>query len=321
LLKSVCFARDLVNEPHLTAETFAEEVCRLCAGQGVKTEVFNRSRIEALKMNGLLAVNQGSFYDPCFVVLEYKPENARNSKPLFLVGKGVIFDTGGMNLKPGNYMETMKSDMSGAAAVAGALLAVAAAKLPVHVVGLIPATDNRPGPKALVPGDIIRMNNGTTIEVINTDAEGRLILADALLYAKRYDPEVVIDIATLTGAAEMALGKHGMVAMHLNAAGYLEQLKQSGWNTYERLAEFPFWDEYDKEIESDVADIRNLGKAGKAGAITAGKFLSRFVSYPWIHLDIAGVAFNESKESYRNKGGTGVGVRLFFDFLKNDGQL
>jgi leucyl aminopeptidase len=179
----------------------------------------------------------------------------------------------------------------------------------------MPATDNRPGVKALVPGDIITMHSGMTVEVVNTDAEGRLILADALSYAKKYDPSLVIDLATLTGAAVRAIGKLGAVAMQSNAASELEALKKSGFEVYERLVEFPMWDEYGDMIKSDLAELKNLGP-GEAGMITAAKFLEKFTSYPYIHLDIAGPAFIDKRDSYRGQGGTGFGVRLLFDFIE-----
>jgi len=231
------------------------------------------------------------------------------------VGKGVVYDTGGLSLKPTSSMDTMKCDMSGAAAVASALYAIALAKLPVYTIALVPATDNRPDGNAYVPGDIITMMDGTTVEVLNTDAEGRLILADALTYAKKYDPILVIDMATLTGAAEAALGNIGIAGMHNEVGKYFPQLVKSGFSVNERIAEFPFWDDYEEMLKSEIADLKNIG--GKfAGAITAGKFLQHFTGYPWIHLDIAGPAFLDKRDSYRTIGGTGVGVRLLFDFVK-----
>jgi leucyl aminopeptidase len=283
---------------------------------GVHVEVLNKQKIAALKMGGLTGVNLGSHEPPTFTVMEWNPAGAKNKKPVVLVGKGVVYDTGGMNLKPGDSMLNMKDDMSGAAAVAATLYAIAMANLPLYVVGLMPATDNRPGVKALVSGDIITMHNGTTVEVLNTDAEGRLILADALSYAKKYDPALVIDLATLTGAAVRAIGKFGAVAMQSKAPEELEMLKKSGYAVYERLAEFPMWEEYGELIKSDLADLKNLGPP-EAGMITAGKFLEKFTSYPYIHLDIAGPAFIEKRDSYRGQGGTGFGVRLLFDFVKN----
>jgi leucyl aminopeptidase len=246
--------------------------------------------------------------------MEWKPADSKNEKPIVLVGKGVTYDTGGMNLKPGDSMLNMKDDMSGAAVVAATVYAIAMAKLPVYVVGLMPATDNRPGEKALVPGDIITMHNGTTVEVLNTDAEGRLILADALSYAQKYDPELVIDLATLTGSAVRSIGKYGAPAMQSKASKELDKLKETGFDVYERLVEFPMWDEYGDLVKSDLADLKNLGPP-EAGLITAAKFLEKFTSYPYIHLDIAGPAFLEKRDSYRGQGGTGFGVRLLFEFV------
>jgi leucyl aminopeptidase len=248
--------------------------------------------------------------------MEYKPAKAKNKKPYVLVGKGVVYDTGGLSLKPtANSMDMMKCDMAGAAAVGCALYAIAKAKLDVHVIGLVPATDNRPGFNAFAPGDIITMMDGSTVEMLNSDAEGRMILADALHYAKRYKPELTIDIATLTGAAMAAIGNFAIVGMGTAAEKQKEAIKQSGLNVFERIAEFPFWDEYADLIKSDIADQKNLG-GPLAGAITAGKFLEKFTDYPYYHLDIAGPAFIPAKDGYRAKGGTGVGVRLFFDLLK-----
>jgi leucyl aminopeptidase len=315
--EAVFRCRTLINEPNsfLTATTFAREVEKMAKACGARVEVLNKSKIEALQMGGLLAVNKGSEVPPTFTIMEWKPKRLVNNKLFVFVGKGVVFDSGGINLKPGDSMSTMKEDMSGAAAVASAIYAIATAGLPVHVIGLMPATDNRPGPKAIVPGDIIHMQNGMTVEVLNTDAEGRLILADALNHATKYHPSLVIDLATLTGSAIRAVGRYGIVAMQMKAAKELELLKESGWETYERLIELPSWEEYSDGLKSDLADMKNIGPA-EAGAITAGKFLERFTGYPYIHLDIAGPAFLEKRDSYRGQGGTGVGVRLLFDFIR-----
>ena len=311
-------ARTLVNEPlsFLTAVQLSKEIKNFGKEAGFKVEVLTKSKIESLKMGGLLGVNKGSLDPPTFNILEWKPKGAKNKKPYVLIGKGIVFDTGGLSLKPTpNSMDMMKCDMGGAAAVAGTMYAVAKAKLPIHVIGLIPATDNRPSGNAYVPGDVLSMYDGTTVEVLNTDAEGRLILADALSYAKKYKPELVIDLATLTGAAVATIGHYGIVSMQQGADKENELLKKSGHAVHERLAEMPFWAEYDELIKSSVADIKNLG-GPTAGAITAGKFLHHFTDYPWIHLDIAGPAFMTAADGYRPIGGTGVGVRLLFDFLK-----
>jgi leucyl aminopeptidase len=316
VMDAVFRCRTLINEPNsfLTAPVFSREVEKMAKECGAKVEVFNKKKIEALQMGGLLGVNKGSLDPPTFTIMEWKPSTKVNKNPYVFVGKGVVFDSGGMNLKPGDSMSTMKDDMSGAAAVATSVYAIAKAKLPVWVIGLMPATDNRPGEKAVVPGDILTMHNKMTVEVLNTDAEGRLILADALAYAKKYKPELVIDLATLTGSAVRAIGKYGIVAMQSKAEKELEILKTSGWEVYERLVEFPNWDEYGELIKSDLADLKNIGPA-EGGAITAGKFLEKFTDYPYIHLDIAGPAFLEKPDSYRGKGGTGVGVRLLFNFI------
>ena len=317
LTKAVFRCRTLINEPNsfLTARTFAKEVEKMGEECGATVEVLNKVKIEALQMGGLLAVNQGSEAPPTFTIMEWNPKKAINKSPFIFVGKGVVFDSGGMNLKPGDSMSTMKEDMSGAAAVASAIYAIATADLPVHVIGLMPATDNRPGPKAIVPGDIIHMQNGMTVEVLNTDAEGRLILADALNHAKKYHPSLVIDLATLTGSAIRAIGKFGIMALQTKAAKEIALLKESGMETYERIVEFPNWEEYGEGLKSTVADMKNVGPP-EGGAITAGKFLEKFTSYPYIHLDIAGPAFLEKRDSYRGQGGSGVGVRLLFDFIK-----
>lgn len=313
------YARNLVNEPlsFLNAVQFSEEIKSLGKEAGFKVEVLNKSKIESLKMGGLLAVNKGSIDPPTFSIMEWKPKNAKNKKPLVLVGKGIVYDTGGLSLKPTpNSMDLMKSDMGGAAAVIGALYAIAKNNLPVHVIGLIPATDNRPGGNAYAPGDVITMHNQKTVEVLNTDAEGRLILADALSYANKYQPELIIDAATLTGAAARAIGYYGVVAMGNANEKDMKKLKASGENVYERIVEFPFWDEYGALIKSDIADLKNVGGAA-GGAITAGKFLEHFTDYPYIHLDIAGPAFMDKQVDYIPKGGSGVGVRLFYNYVKN----
>jgi leucyl aminopeptidase len=295
---------------------FAEEMKEKCESAGAKVEVFNKSKIESLKMGGLLAVNKGSIDPPTFTIMEWKPEDAINEKPYIFVGKGVVYDTGGLSLKPTNFMDTMKADMGGGAAVAGAMYAIAKNKLPVHVIGLVPATDNRPDGNAYAPGDVVHMHDGSTVEVLNTDAEGRMILADALSFAKQYDPELVVDAATLTGAAARAIGPQAMVGMNAKADKEFETLSRAGLLVHERVVEFPFWDEYKDLLKSEVADLKNIGGA-EAGAITAGKFLEHFTDYPYIHLDIAAPAFLDKRGGYRGIGGTGVGVRLFYEFIKS----
>lgn len=317
LSQAVYYARDLVNEPlsFLTATQFSKEIEKMGEEAGFSVEVFNKKKIQSLKMGGLLSVNLGSIDPPTFTILEWKPENVKNKKPVVLVGKGVVYDTGGLSIKPTpKSMDYMKSDMGGAATVVASIYAAAKNNLPVYIVGLIPATDNRPDGNAYVPGDVITMFDGTTVEIKNTDAEGRLILADALSYAKKYSPELVIDVATLTGAADIVAGSHGIVGMG-NTKEKLEILKESGEETYERIVEVPLWEEYAKPLKSPIADLNNLG-VREAQSTIAGKFLEHFTSYNWIHLDTAGVSYLFEKDGYRPVGGTGHGVRLLYNFLK-----
>lgn len=317
LLEGVFWSRDLVNEPpaELTARELSTRFEKLGNQSEIEVEVFGKSRIESLRMGGLLAVNRGSVQEPTFNILTYKPQNAKNKRPIVLVGKGVVYDTGGINLKPTGFLETMKSDMSGSAVVSGLIKSVAANQLPVYMIAIIPATDNRPGQDAIVPGDIITMYDGKTVEIINTDAEGRLVLADGLAFAEKYNPQLVISVATLTGSAKATFGNKVIAAMG-NATEQLEEIKKAGFETGERIGELPFWDDYGDEVKSTIADLKNLG--GKtSGAITAGKFLENFTNSPYIHLDIAGVSFLEKEEYYRPEGGTGTGVRLLYRFIKN----
>ena len=319
VIESVLWARNLVNEPvsYLDAERLAMELHKKAQNDGLKVKVLHKKDIEDLRMGGLLAVNQGSVIPPTFTIMEWKPQNAKNKKPIVLVGKGVVYDTGGLSLKPTPHsMDLMKSDMGGAAMMAGTMDAISKNNLPVWVIALIPATDNRPGKNAYAPGDIVEMYDGTTIEVLNTDAEGRMILADAIAYANQYKPEVIIDAATLTGAAVRAIGDKAAIVMGNAPKKYIKDLQKSGKKVHERLVEFPFWDEWKDEMKSDIADMKNIG-SGNAGMITAGKFLEHFAKHPYIHIDIAGPAFLESAQDYKGKGGTGFGVRLLYDFLKN----
>ncbi|MCX6223842.1 MAG: M17 family metallopeptidase, partial [Bacteroidia bacterium] len=288
---------------------------------GLSVEILDKTQIESLRMGGLLAVNNGSIDPPRFIIMTWEPENYVNDSPLVLIGKGITFDTGGLSIKPTpGSMDEMKCDMAGAAAVAGTLIALARMNLPVRTIGLIPATDNRPDGNAYAPGDVIRMHDNTTVEVLNCDAEGRLILADALSYARKYQPELVIDLATLTGSAQVALGSQASVIMGTAPDGTFDQLIQAGFSVHERLVRFPLWEDYAKLLESEIADVKNIG-GRNAGAITAGKFLERFTGYPWIHIDIAGTAFLTSRESYRGIGGTGTGVRLLLEFITQYYQL
>lgn len=317
LCEAVYMVRDLINEPpnHLNAAALAREIKKAGTSAGFSVEVFNKGKIESLKMGGILAVNRGSIDPPVFCILEWKPDDKVNKKPVVLVGKGVIYDTGGLNIKPDDYMSQMKADMAGAATVAGVLYVLAKSRIPLHVVGLVPATDNRPGGNAYVAGDIIRMFNGTTVEIGNTDAEGRLIMADAISYAGKYSPEIIIAIATLTGSAAMTFGNKAIAAMGNAGKNYFGKLEEAGNDVYERIACLPFWDEYRELLRSDVADIKNVG-GREAGAITAGKFLETFTDFPFIHLDIAGTGILKKDDYYRIKEGPGSGLRLLSVFLR-----
>ncbi len=319
LVDAVFLCRDLVNEPvsYLTATRLAEAFTAMGRDAGFSVEVFNKKKIESLRMGGLLAVNQGSIDPPTFTIMEWKPPKPKNNKPYVLLGKGVVYDTGGLSLKPTKEsMDSMKSDMAGAAAVAAALYAIARAGLPLHIIGLVPATDNRPSGNAYAPGDVITMYNGSTVEVLNSDAEGRMILADALSYAKQYHPGLLINLATLTGSAQMAIGHFGMVGLSNAPSKVFKKLQDAGSAVNERIVEFPLWNEYMEQLKSEIADIKNVG-GREGGAITAGKFLEYFTDYPFIHLDIAGCAYVTKDYSYFGKGATGIGVRLLFEFFNN----
>lgn len=319
VLSSVYLTRDLVNEPlsYLTAKQYSKDIVAAGKKFGFSTTVWHQKKIEQMKMGGVLAVNKGSVQPATFNILEHKPANPINKQPIVFVGKGVVYDTGGLSLKPtANSMDFMKCDMGGSAVVVGAMCAIAKNKLNVHVIGLIPAVENRPGGDAFAPGDVITMYDGTTVEVMNTDAEGRLIMADALAYAKKYKPSLVFDFATLTGAAARAIGPHGIATMGTCDDKTKSKIKISSEKTFERIVEFPLWDEFGEMLDSPIADIKNLG-GGSAGAITAGKFLQHFTDYPWMHFDLAGVAYNHRPLNYRGVNGTGTGVRLVYDFIKS----
>jgi len=319
LTESIVLARDLVNEPAniLTARELSRRIVTASQKGGYTAEVLGKTQIITLKMGGLLSVNQGSTKEPTFTIIEYKPKNASNKQPVVLVGKGIVYDTGGLSLKPtANSMDMMKCDMGGAAAVAGAIHACALNDLPLHVIGLIPATDNQPGPDAYGPGDVITMYDGTKVEVMNTDAEGRLVMADALAYAKQYKPALVMDLATLTGSSLRAIGNYAGATMGTADEKTKKTLITAGFDSHERLVEFPLWDDYDTDLHSDIADTRNLGPTPMADVIVAGKFLQKFTDYPWMHIDIAGPAFLPSSRGYLPKGGTGFGVHLLYEFFK-----
>jgi leucyl aminopeptidase len=307
-------ARELVNGPsnEVTPSHLADTARKLGRKQGFKVTVFDRERCEKEGMGAFLGVAKGS-EEPCrFLIMEYTPRGARGT--VCLVGKGITFDTGGISLKPAAEMDQMKYDMSGAAAVIGAMSYAAAQKVPVKVVGLVAATENMPGGHAYKPGDILTSSAGVTIEVLNTDAEGRLVLADALAYARRFKPDAVVDLATLTGACVIALGSHAAGLM-ANDEWMLDTLYEAAEASGERAWALPLWSEHREMVKSEVADIKNT--AGRsAGAITAGAFLGAFTNdYRWAHLDIAGVAWDNKSHKYLGKGGTGAGVRILAEFL------
>lgn len=317
ICEGVYLTRDLANAPN--NEVYPEELARRAqsAGEevGIAVTVFNKKKIEALKMGGLLAVNQGSVRPPVFIVMEYKG-GASDSPPIVLIGKGITFDSGGISLKQPGGMSDMKMDMHGSATVIGAIYSAAKLKLPVNIVTLVPSTENLPSGSAFVPGDIITFANGKTAEIDNTDAEGRLILADALHYAINYNPQAVIDFATLTGACVVALG--GVTSGMMGTDDDLKRkIKKAADTTNEYVCELPLYDEYEDQIKSDVADIKNSG-GRPAAAITAALFLKHFIgNYPWVHLDIAGTGVSSKEGPYSPKGGTGVGVRLIIEMLRN----
>ena len=315
----VSLARNLVNEPGnvKSPEFLADQARRLADDQGLSCTVLDRPALEAEGLGALLGVAQGSVREARLILLEYHGGNS-DARPIALIGKGVVFDAGGISLKPAEKMDEMKMDMAGGAAVLGTLCAAARLKLPVNLVGIIPAVENLPSGSAIRPGDILTSLSGKTIEVLNTDAEGRLILADALTYAKRYNPRVVIDLATLTGACIIALG-HQASAVLGNHEGLIRQLLRAGERSGERLWQLPLWDEYATQIKSDIADVKNTG-GRPAGTITAAAFLQKFAGdYTWAHLDIAGTAWEEKGQPCIPKGGTGVGVRLLVQYLRQAG--
>jgi leucyl aminopeptidase len=315
--RGVALARDLVNGPgySLTPPALGDEAVKLGKQVGLKVSVLDETQLADQGFGGILAVGKGSAHPPRFIIMEYGQSKAA-TPTLCLVGKGLTFDSGGLSLKPPEAMETMKSDMGGSAAVFGAMQAVAELKLPLHVVGLVAAAENMPSSDAYRPGDIVRTLSGKTIEVLNTDAEGRIILADALFYAQRYQPEAIVELSTLTGAVIIALGSHASGVMGTSQQ-LVDRLRQAGEVSGERVWQLPLWPEYQAMVKSEIADLKNL--AGRpAGTITAGAFLAEFVGdIPFAHLDIAGTAWvDRPARPYEVQGGTGVGVRLLAEFLR-----
>jgi leucyl aminopeptidase len=316
--ESANIARILANEPSnvMTPAALAKAALEATRGIGVRCTVRDEHWLRRKKMNAILAVAQGSENPPRLVMLEYNPAGAKGA-PIALVGKGVSFDSGGISIKPSNGMEKMKYDMSGGAAVIAAVQALAKLEIRQRVVGIVPFVENMPSGSAQRPGDVIKTYSGKYVEVLNTDAEGRLILADALAYAQEFKPQAIIDLATLTGACVVALG-HEAIGMMGTDDALKARLKEAGEKTGERVWELPLWQEYFEAIKSDVADIKNVGARG-AGTITAAMFLKEFVgNYPWVHLDIAGTAWVEkTSHPYLNPGPSGVGVRLLVEAIRN----
>jgi leucyl aminopeptidase len=314
---AVYFARDLISAPanEMTPSIMAQKAREIARKKNVSCKILDKDKMKEMGMNALLAVASGSNEEPKFIILEYAG-GRKNAAPVVLVGKGLTFDSGGISIKPANKMDEMKTDMSGGAAVMGAIMAAADLQLGLNITGLIPATENLPSGSALKPGDIIKSYSGKTIEVLNTDAEGRLILADALAYASTYKPEAVIDVATLTGACIVALGDD-VIGMLGNNDKLKKEIGKAAQNTGELVWELPLWENYDELIKSDIADYKNSGGRA-AGTITAAKFLSKFApEAPWVHLDIAGPAWTVKDKPYIPKGASGVTVRLLVEFLRN----
>ena len=313
---AVCTARNLVNGPsnQVTPMLLAEKARQIAKDHSMEIQVLEVSEAEARGMGAFAAVARGSQEPGKFIVLEYN--KGKGLDTIALVGKGITFDSGGISIKPSENMERMKDDMSGAAAVLTTLQAASQLQIPLHLVGIIPATENLPSGKAYKPGDVLKTLSGQTVEVISTDAEGRLILSDALTYSLRYKPKAIIDLATLTGACVIALGDYVM-GLFGNDENLLKRVEEASAKSGEKAWRMPLWDEYFEYIKSDVADFRNVGTRA-AGAIIGGIFLSKFVEKtPWVHLDIAGPAFIEKERPYIPRGGTGAGVRLLIQLLRD----
>ncbi len=313
---ATCWSRDLVNLPgnFATPTYLADEAKKMARARKIKCTVLDPAAIKREKMGGLMAVAQGSHQPARFIILEWM-NGPKSQKPIVLVGKGITFDTGGISIKPAANMEEMKGDMSGAAGVMGAIRAVAELNVKVNLVALVPAAENMPGGSAIKPGDVATSLSGVTMEIINTDAEGRLILSDGLAYANRYKPDCVIDMATLTGACMVALGNVAS-GIFTNDETLAKQLTAAGDNAGERMWRLPLLDEHDEMIKSNVADIKNVGVRW-GGASTAAAFLRKHVGKAtWAHIDIAGTAFSENATGYLNKGGVAVGLRTLVSFVE-----
>jgi leucyl aminopeptidase len=319
--RGVFLARDLVNEPGNVKSPLylAERAAALTHHPRLTCEVIGEEELSRQGFGALLGVARGSSREPCLIVLEYRG-GSEDEKPVALIGKGVMFDAGGISLKPAEKMDEMKMDMAGAAAVLGTIEAAASAQLPVNLVGVIPAVENMPSGTAMRPGDVLTSLSGRTIEVVNTDAEGRLILADALTYCARYQPRAMIDLATLTGACVIALGTHAAAVLGSDAQ-LVQRLQAAGRSSGEKLWEMPLWEEYAAQLKSEIADLKNIG-GRPAGTITAAAFLDKFAEgQNWAHVDIAGTAWEDSGKPLASKGATGFGVRLLMAYLRGECEL
>lgn len=335
--EATVFVRDLCNHPAnvVTPSRVAQEARKIARERGVLVKVLERRQMARLGMGALLGVARGSHEPPKFIILEYRGtgpsrrravrrgavrrEAAETDQPIVLVGKTITFDTGGISLKPSENMEQMKADMTGGAEVLATVRAAARLRLPLHLIGILPATENMPGGRAMKPGDIVTTLSGKTVEVQNTDAEGRLVLADGLAYATRYRPAAIIDVATLTGACTVALGQFA-IGMFGNNDGLKRRVELAGRKAGERVWEMPLWEEYFEQLRSEVADMRNIGGRG-GGMITAALLLSKFVGEaPWVHLDIASTDWSEKERPYIAKGPTGIGTRLLIQYLIDTAQ-
>jgi len=310
------FVRDLCNHPSnvMTPSKIAHEAKAVAKDTGVSVKILEHKDMEELGMGALLGVAKGSHEPPKFIILQYHGAKKKDERPVVLVGKTITFDTGGISLKPAENMEQMKADMTGGAEVLAAMRAAARLKLPLNLISILPVAENMPGGRAMRPGDVVKTLSGKTVEVQNTDAEGRLILSDGLAYATRFKPAALIDIATLTGACVVALGQFA-IGMFGTDPKLKESIRKAGLRAGERVWEMPLWDEYFEQLRSDVADMRNIGGRG-GGMITAALFLSKFVGdSPWVHLDIASTDWSERERAYIPKGPTGIGTRLLIQYL------
>jgi leucyl aminopeptidase len=320
--EATVFVRDLSNHPSnvMTPTRVAQEAKSVAKETGISLKILEQKDMEVLGMGALLGVAKGSHEPPKFIILQYHGAKKKDEQPVVLVGKTITFDAGGISLKPSENMEQMKADMTGGAEVLAAIRAAARLKLPLNLISILPVAENMPGGRAMRPGDVVKTLSGKTVEVQNTDAEGRLILSDGLAYATRFKPAALIDIATLTGACVVALGQFA-IGMFGTDKKLNEAVRQAGLRAGERVWEMPLWEDYFEQLRSDVADMRNIGGRG-GGMITAALFLSKFVGdCPWVHLDIASTDWSERERAYIPKGPTGIGTRLLIQFLVNRSLL